>query len=527
MEQAARELLLRMDAVTKVFPGAVANDRVTFEVREGEIHALLGENGAGKTTLMRILYGMTAPDAGTIYWRGAPVRISSSHEAIQMGIGMVHQHFMLIPEFTVLENVVLGSRTPRSPLLDLESPARRLEQLSRKFGLQVDPWARVKDLSTGERQRVEIIKALYRGAHLLVLDEPTAVLTPGEVDDLLRVLDSLRTEGHAVVFITHKLNEVMRLSDRVTVLRRGQTVATLNTCETSMSELATLMVGRPVVLQVERLPHAPGETVIAIEGVTIGSPGHRAQVKDLSLSVRAGEVVTICGVAGNGQGPLVEALFGLRRPSEGRITILGKDIAGCRPRDLVRLNVGRIPEDRQTMGLALGLSVCENLALEVYGQAPYCSLGVLRHGELRRLARQLGAEYDIRVPSIDLAAATLSGGNQQKLILARALHRSPPAFVAVDPTRGLDVGATEFIYRQILAARDRGVAVLLISTDLEEALCLSDRIAVIYNGQIMGIVPAAEANETQIGLMMAGVRQEDLPGTLPPERSLNACSPQP
>jgi simple sugar transport system ATP-binding protein len=319
----------------------------------------------------------------------------------------------------------------------------------------------------------------------------------------------------------------MRASDRVTVLRRGHAVATLNTCDTTMAELATLMVGRPVVLDVERQPHAPGDAVIAIEGITIQSREHRLEVRDLSLTVRAGEVVTVCGVAGNGQGPLVEALFGLRRPSEGKITILGQDLAGCRPCDLVRLNVGRIPEDRQTTGLALGLSVCENLVLEVHAQEPYCRRGVLRHGEIRRLAQELGAEYDIRISSIDLRVGTLSGGNQQKVILARALHRAPRAFVAVDPTRGLDVGATEFIYRQILAARDRGVAVLLVSTDLEEALCLSDRIAVIYNGQIMGILPTAEANETRIGLMMAGVRQEDLPETPPPERSLNACSPQP
>ncbi len=522
------DALLRMDSVTKSFPGVLANDRISFEVAEGEVHALLGENGAGKTTLMRILYGMTSPDSGTIYWRGKPVRIPSSHVAIGLGIGMIHQHFMLIPEFTVAENVALGLRGDRSPLLDLRGTAQRLEALSAQFGLRVDPWARVKDLSTGEQQRAEIVKALYRGAHLLVLDEPTAVLTPGEADELFAVLDSLRAQGRAVVFISHKLREVMQISDRVTVLRRGRAVATVPTCETSQEQLANMMVGRPVVLQIERSPARPGKEVIRLDEVAIRSrEHHRNEVEDISLTVREGEIVALTGVAGNGQRPLIEALFGLRRVSAGHISILGRDVTACRPCDLVALNVGRIPEDRQTMGLAMSLSVYENLALETYDREPTCRWGVLRRGELRRQAQLLREEYDIRMPSIDLPVGKLSGGNQQKVILARALRRRPRAIIAVDPTRGLDVGATEFVYRQLLAARDQGAAVLLISTDLEEVLCLSDRIGVIYNGQIMGVLPATEADETRLGLMMAGMPLANMPDVLPPTHTFSNCSPQP
>jgi len=516
-----------MDRVTKTFPGVLANDCISFDVMEGEIHALLGENGAGKTTLMRILYGMSTPDSGTLCWRDKPVQIATSQEAIGLGIGMVHQHFMLIPEFTVVENVVLGLRTARSPLLDLQGAAKRLSELSEQFGLRVEPWALVKDLSTGEQQRVEIVKALYRGAHLLVLDEPTAVLTPGEADDLFAVLDSLRAEGHAVIFISHKLDEVLRISNRVTVLRRGCVVATVNTCDTSKEELATMMVGRPVVLRVERRPCEPGEAVIQIENAVVEAEDHRHEVRGVSLSVRAGEILALTGVAGNGQRSLVEALFGLRRLTAGRVSILGRDISECKPKDLVLLNVGRIPEDRHTMGLALPLSVRENLTLEVYRQRAYCRAGVLRQGPITALARRLGSEYDIRMPGVQVPASNLSGGNQQKVILARAMHREPPAVVAADPTRGLDVGATEFVYRQLLAARDRGVAVLLISTDLEEVLCLSDRIAVIYNGEIMGEVLTEEANETQLGMMMAGTRGVDLPVDLKPRATFAPCSSQP
>jgi len=503
-----------MESITKVFPGVVANNSISFDVREGEVHALLGENGAGKTTLMRILYGMSSHDDGTIYWRGRPVEITSSQAAIELGIGMVHQHFMLIPEFSVIENVVLGLQTEQSPLLDLKSAARRLTELSLRCGLKVAPWTLVKDLSTGERQRVEIVKALYRDAHLLVLDEPTAVLTPGEATELFVVLDRLRDQGHAVVFISHKLDEVMRISDRVTTLRRGEVVSTVNTADTSKEELATLMVGRPVVFRVERRPHEPGDEVIVIESATVETEDHRNEVQNVSLDVREGEIVAITGVAGNGQRSLADALFGLRTLAHGRMSILGRDIAECKPKDLVVLNVGRIPEDRQTMGLALSLTVCENLALETYSHSCYCRMGVLRLSEMNDRAYDLAREYDIRTPSIDVPAGKLSGGNQQKVILARAMHRDPPALIAVDPTRGLDVGAAEFVYQQLLAARDRGVAVLLLSTDLEEVLCLSDRIAVIYEGRIMGVVPAEGANETQLGLMMAGTPLIDLLETL-------------
>jgi simple sugar transport system ATP-binding protein len=520
----AANTLLRMEGITKTYPGVLANDCISFDVVEGEIHALLGENGAGKTTLMRILYGMSTPDTGTLYWRGQPVHISSSHRAIELGIGMVHQHFMLIPEFSVIENVVLGLHTGRSPLLDLQSAARRLEELSIRYGLHVEPWAMVKDLSTGERQRVEIVKALYRGAHLFVLDEPTAVLTPGEADDLFVVLDALRAQGHAVIFISHKLDEVMRISNRVTVLRRGCVVATVLTCDTTKEELATLMVGRPVVLRVERQPHQPGKFVIELDRVNVTTEDNRHQVHDVSLSVRAGEIVALTGVAGNGQRSLVEALFGLRPVTSGQILVLGRDVRDCGPRDLVRLNLGRIPEDRQTMGLAMPLSVRENLALEVFREGQYCRAGFLKQNSITQLAKRLGTEYDIRMPSAQVPASTLSGGNQQKVILARVMHRLPLAVVAADPTRGLDVGATEFVYQQLLAARDRGVAILLFSTDLEEVLCLSDRIAVIHKGEIMGVMPTEEAQETQLGLMMAGTRLENLPEELKPRSFFVDCS---
>jgi len=515
--------LLRMEGITKTYPGVVANDVISFDVVEGEIHSLLGENGAGKTTLMRILYGLSRPDTGTLYWRGHPVEIATSQAAIKLGIGMVHQHFMLIPEFTVAENVVLGLHTARSPLLDMEGASKRLAELSERFGLRVEPQALVKDLSTGEHQRVEIMKALYRGAHLLVLDEPTAVLTPGEADELFAVLDSLRAQGHAVVFISHKLHEVMRISDRVTVLRRGRVVSTLNSCDTSREELATLMVGRPVVLQVERLPHAPGQEVIRVENASIKTPDHRHEVHDVSLSVREGEIVSMAGIAGNGQHSLAAALFGLMRLTSGRVVILGRDLSECTPEDLVRLNVGRIPEDRRTMGLAQTLSVSENLVLETVGQSPYSRFGLLRRGQIDGLASRLKEEYDIRMPGVGTPAGSLSGGNQQKVILARSMHRHPPALIAVDPTRGLDVGATEFVYQQLLAARDRGVAILLISGDLEEVLCLSDRIAVIYNGQIMGEVPTEQASEAQLGMMMVGTRLEHLPEKLKPRPSFVTC----
>jgi simple sugar transport system ATP-binding protein len=516
-----------MEGITKTFPGVLANDQITFDVEEGEIHALLGENGAGKTTLMRILYGMSSPDSGEICWRGEPVEISSSHDAIKLGVGMVHQHFMLIPEFTVVENVVLGLRTARSPLLDLEEAAERLKQLSDQFGLYVDPWVLVKDLSTGEQQRVEIVKTLYRGAHLLALDEPTAVLTPGEIDEFFTILDNLRSQGHALVFISHKLDEVMRISDRVTVLRDGRVVATVQTCDTSKEDLATMMVGRPVVLRVDRRPHEPGEEVIRVDDVTILTEDHRHEVYNASFSVRQGEIVSIMGVAGNGQRSLVETLFGLRKLTSGYMSIMERDVSECKPKDLVLLNVGRIPEDRHTMGLALTLSVCENLVLETFGHSSYSSMGVLKQQEINSLALRLGDEYDIRMPTVHVPAGTLSGGNQQKVILARAMHRNPPALIAVDPTRGLDIGATEFVYGQLLKARDRGVAVLLISTDMEEALCLSDRIAVIYNGKIMGTVTTEETTETQLGLMMAGTHLEALTETQNPRASYTECSSHP
>jgi simple sugar transport system ATP-binding protein len=506
-----------MEAITKSFPGVLANDRVSFEVREAEIHALLGENGAGKTTLMRILYGMSRPDAGTITWRGEPVEIGSSRTAIELGIGMVHQDLQLIPEFSVVENVALGLRTASSPFLDLKSVARHLEEVSKQFGLPVEPWVRVNDLSNSEQQRLEIVRTLYRGADLLVMDEPTSILAPDERESLFSVLAGLRAEGRAVVFISHKIGEVLQLCDRVTVLRRGRVVTTVNTQDTSREELATLMVGRPVVLDVQRRPKQPGADVIRVEAASVDTDDHRHVIRDISLTVREGEILALTGVAGSGQHSLIQALFGLRRLTSGRILVLGRDISQCTPRDLVQLNVGRVPPDRETMGLVPALTVRENLALDTYFQPPHSRNGILREAASSDLAVRLKADYDIRTPTVDTPVANLSGGNRQKVVLAREMHRDPPALIAVDPTRGLDVGAAESVCRQILAARDRGAAVLLISTDLEEVLCVSDRIAVISNGEIMGEVPAEAADRTQLGLMMSGTRTNNPSGTRSPK----------
>jgi ABC-type uncharacterized transport system ATPase subunit len=494
--------LLQMEDITKVYPGTVANNAVSFAVDAGEIHALVGENGTGKTTLMRVLYGMTTPDRGVIRWRGRPVQIGSSQDAIALGIGMVHQHFMLVSSFTVAENVVLGLREG-FPLLNLDAAARRLHRLSDQFGLQVDPWARVSSLSTGEQQRVEILKVLFWGAELLILDEPTAILAPSEVEGLFDVLRGLRAQGHAVVIITHKLCEVLELCDRATVLRDGQTVATVRVRETTREELVRLMVGRDVVQRLDKRPAQPGEVVVRVQNATIRANGHGG-VCDVSFVVRAGEVVALAGVAGNGQSSLAEALLGLRRLDAGKITILGQDLDGGQPAALARLGVGRIPEDRRQTGLALGLSACENLLVGAYGRSPYSLAGVLRRREMRRLADQLRSKYSIGASSVDAPARHLSGGNQQKIILARELHSNPRVLIAVNPTRGLDAGTTGFVYEQLLAARSRGAGIVVVSTDLEEVFCLSDRIAVMYAGRLMGEAPTHVLDETRVGLMMTG-----------------------
>ncbi len=499
--------MVRLEGITKVFPGVVANDNITFEVRRGEIHALLGENGAGKTTVMNILYGLYQSDAGRIFLRGQVADIRSTRDAIRLGIGMIHQHFMLVPTLTVAENIILGLRGSRGPFLDLTTVKRKIKEISREYGLEVDPDAEVWQLSVGMQQRVEIIKALYRGADLLIMDEPTSVLTPGEVRELFRVLRQLSSQGHSVIFITHKLEEVMEIADRVTVLRGGRVVATVDRAQADKATLARMMVGRDVLFRLDKEEVVPGEVVLDVENLMVYNDRGLLGLKGLSLQVREGEILGVAGVDGNGQLELAEAIAGLRPILAGRIRIKGVDVAGLQPRSIHEMNVAHIPEDRHKVGLVLDFTVKENLVLKDFHRPPFSKRGVLQHGLIEGHASELVRAFDIRCPGIDARVRQLSGGNQQKVVLARELSRNPDLIVAVQATRGLDVGATEYVERKILEQRARGAAVLYISTELEEIFALSDRIAIIHGGEIMGIVDAATADVEEIGLMMAGAKR--------------------
>jgi len=499
--------LLQVEEVTKIFPGVVANDKISLDVAAGEIHALLGENGAGKTTLVSSLYGLHRPDSGRIKLRGKEIALRSSRDAIALGIGMVHQHFMLVPPLTVAENIVLGMRSPREPLLSLGPASKEIERLSRTYGLEVDPVAQVWQLSVGMQQRVEIVKALYRGADLLILDEPTAVLTPQEIHELFTVLRRLTAEGHAVIFISHKLDEVIRISDRVTVLRDGRVVDTVATANTSKAALARMMVGRDVLFQLEKPPAKPGETVLSVHDLAVmGSRGQMA-VRNVSFDLHKGEVLGVAGVDGNGQSELVEAIAGLRPSVAGQISISGRTLAAFEPSDLVELNVAHIPQDRQQVGLVLDFSVSENLVARLFARLPFARAGFLRWNAIRENANGLIKDFDIRVPNSEVKARALSGGNQQKVILARELSRAPDLILASQPTRGLDVGATEFVEGRLLEQRARGAAIIYVSTELDEILSLSDRIMVLHRGEIMGMVRPGEVTEEEMGLMMAGEKR--------------------
>jgi len=498
-------VLLRMEEITKRFPGVVANDSVTFEVEGGEIHALLGENGAGKTTLMNILYGLYRADSGSIRVRGEHVNISSPHAAIDQGIGMVHQHFMLIPVFTVAENIVLGTRMPREPLLTLKRVEESVRELSKQYGLAIDPRAIVADLAVGVRQRVEIIKALYRKADLLILDEPTSVLTPGEVRELFTILRNLAAQGKSVIFISHKLDEVMEISDRITVLRDGRVVNTVRREETDKANLARMMVGREVVFRVTRDASCRGEQpVLAMKGLTVRRGDNKPALSDITFCVRKGEVFAIAGVDGNGQRELAAVISGLEKPTSGNAELEGQDVTRLGAKGLARLGVARIPADRYALGLVMGFTVEENMIVDSFDRPPNSRLSFLNFKAIRERALSLCEQYDVRPRQPDLETRLLSGGNQQKVILARELSREPSFILAVQPTRGLDVGATEYVYRCLLEQRARGVAILLISTELDEILTLADRIAVIYEGKIMGVVENEDTDVEQIGLMMAG-----------------------
>ncbi|WP_176728946.1 ATP-binding cassette domain-containing protein [Thermogemmatispora onikobensis] len=512
--------VLELRQIVKRFPGVVANDHVTLAIRRGEIHALLGENGAGKTTLMNIVYGLYRPDEGQILVEGRRVQIRTPREAMQLGIGMVHQHFMLIPALSILENIVLGTRPERAPLLDLRQAEQRIAQLAQSLGLEASPYERVQNLTLGQQQKVEIMKALYRGARLLILDEPTAVLTPQESEELFALLRRLRAEGVTIIFISHKLKEVMAISDRVTVMRLGRVVRTLETQQATPSELARLMVGRAVALTVAKEEAVAGEVRLRLEEVQARGGNGQAALRGISLELRAGEIHGLAGVDGNGQSELLEVLMGLRRVETGRILFEGRDITLLDTAARLDLALAHIPEDRHRQGLILDLTVAENMVLDVFDHPPYARYGWRRFRAVVARARQLMVAFDVRAPGPLTPMRHLSGGNQQKAVLARALGREPRLLIAMQPTRGLDVGAIAYVHRRIVEARDRGCAVLLISSDLDEILALSDRISVIYEGRILETLPAAAVDLTHLGLLMAGTRPEQVPQLQPQSQRL-------
>ncbi len=503
--------LLEMHNIVKRFPGVLANDHVNLIVEAGEIHALLGENGAGKSTLMQILYGLYLRDAGDILVEGEPANIQSPSDAIALGIGMIHQDFMLIPPFTVVENVVVGlAKEGRGPLLNLKAAAKRLAELSDRHRLAVDPYARVEHLPVGVQQRVEILKLLYRNAKLLILDEPTAVLTPQEVEGLFEVLRSLKAEGHAIVFITHKLHEVMALADRVTILRDGKVIASLGAKDTTPRELARMMVGREVVFRVDKKPRRPGQPLLQIENLHANDDAGHHKLRGVNLEVHEGEIVGLAGVDGNGQSELAEALMNLRRASQGRVLVDGVDVTHASPAAHRDASMAYIPADRRQVGSVGPLSVAYNSILGNVRHYTTAGRMLLLDGRINAHARDLVERYDVRTPSVTFEAGKLSGGNLQKVVLGREVLRQPRVLIAEQPTRGLDVGAAEYVQRQLLAERERGAAILLISAELDEILNLSDRIAVIYQGEIMGTMGTRDAEVEAIGLMMAGTRAEGL-----------------
>jgi general nucleoside transport system ATP-binding protein len=506
---ADNNIVLDAKGITKHFPGVLANDHVDFDLYKGEIHALLGENGAGKTTLMNILYGLYLPDSGEIMVKGEPTAIHSPKDSISLGIGMVHQHFMLIPVFTVAENIMLGDETVRyGMVLDQKTVAKRVRDLSQQYGLEIDPEALVGQLPVGVQQRVEIVKALYRNAQILILDEPTAVLTPQEADELFVIMRQLTKRGVSIIFITHKLKEVLAVADRITTMRAGQVVGTVKPDETNEAKLAAMMVGREVILTVDKGPAKPSDEILKVEDLKIRDFRGLEIVRGVSFHVRAGEILGIAGVQGNGQTDLVEALTGLRSVYGGRMWVDSQDMTGKSPRSITEAGMAHIPEDRQRHGLVLTDTVADNMVLNTYYQPPFGVRGVLQPEAIDANARKLILDYDVRTPSPYIPVSKLSGGNQQKVIVARELSHPVKLVIANQPTRGLDVGSIEYIHKQIVIMRDRGVAVLLVSAELDEIMALSDRIAVMYRGQIVATVEAAKVSREQLGLWMAGAHPE-------------------
>ena len=498
------EFVIEMRNITKSFGTFKANDQINLQVKKGEIHALLGENGAGKSTLMNVLSGLLEPTSGEILMSGEVINITSPTKANQLGIGMVHQHFMLVDAFTVTENIVLGNEPSQFGMLNRKEARAEILRVSEQYGLQVDPDAYVRDISVGMQQRVEILKTLYRGAEVLIFDEPTAVLTPQEIDELINIMHGLVKEGKSIILITHKLDEIKAVADRCTVIRRGKGIGTVDVADVSSQQLADMMVGREVSFKTDKKAANPQEIVLSVENLVVKENRGIEAVKNLSLEVRAGEILGIAGIDGNGQSELIQALTGLRKVESGHIYLGGDEITNLRPRKITEAGVGHVPEDRHKYGLILEMTLAENIALQTYYQEPMSQMGVLNYGEINDHARDLIKEFDVRTVSEVVPAKALSGGNQQKTIIAREISRDPELLIVANPTRGLDVGAIEFIHKRIIEQRDNFKAVLLVSFELEEILNVSDRIAVLHDGEIVGIVNANETSEQELGLLMAG-----------------------
>lgn len=500
----AHENVIEMRDITKVFGGFVANDKINLHLRKGEIHALLGENGAGKPTLMNMLAGLLEPTSGEIAVNGQVVNLDSPSKAASLGIGMVHQHFMLVEAFTVAENIILGSELTKNGVLDIAGASKEIKALSERYGLAVDPSAKVADISVGAQQRVEILKTLYRGADILIFDEPTAVLTPSEIDELMAIMKNLVKEGKSIILITHKLDEIRAVSDRVTVIRRGKSIETVEIAGATNADLAEMMVGRSVSFKTEKQASKPKEVVLSIKDLVVNENRGVPAVKNLSLDVRAGEIVGIAGIDGNGQSELIQAITGLRKVESGSIELKGDSIVGLHPRQITELSVGHVPEDRHRDGLILEMMISENIALQTYYKEPHSKNGILNYSNITSYAKKLMEEFDVRAASELVPAAALSGGNQQKAIIAREIDRDPDLLIVSQPTRGLDVGAIEYIHKRLIEERDNGKAVLVVSFELDEILNVSDRIAVIHDGKIQGIVSPETTNKQGLGVLMAG-----------------------
>ena len=500
----AHENVIEMRDITKVFGEFVANDKINLHLRKGEIHALLGENGAGKSTLMNMLAGLLEPTSGEIVVNGQVVNLDSPSKAASLGIGMVHQHFMLVEAFTVAENIILGSELTKNGVLDIAGASKEIKALSERYGLAVDPSAKVADISVGAQQRVEILKTLYRGADILIFDEPTAVLTPSEIDELMAIMKNLVKEGKSIILITHKLDEIRAVSDRVTVIRRGKSIETVEIAGATNADLAEMMVGRSVSFKTEKQVSQPKEVVLSIKDLVVNENRGVPAVKNLSLDVRAGEIVGIAGIDGNGQSELIQAITGLRKVESGSIELKGDSIVGLHPRQITELSVGHVPEDRHRDGLILEMMISENIALQTYYKEPHSKNGILNYSNITSYAKKLMEEFDVRAASEIVPAAALSGGNQQKAIIAREIDRDPELLIVSQPTRGLDVGAIEYIHKRLIEERDNGKAVLVVSFELDEILNVSDRIAVIHDGKIQGIVSPETTNKQELGVLMAG-----------------------